>query len=389
MFLLRSSVRRSFSLFFAAVLTLFFFALFIPVPVHALSDDDVKAPSAVLMDPVTRKVLYQKNPDEQRPIASVTKVMTLLLVMEAIDDGKISLTDTVTTSEHAASMGGSDIWLEPGETMSVDDLLKATVIMSANDAAVALAEHVAGSEDEFVSRMNQRAKELGMANTVFKNCNGLDEDGHLSTAKDVALMSSELIKHEKIFDYSLTWMDYLRDGKTQLVNTNKLIRSYSGITGLKTGTTSQAGSCIAATAKRNDLSLVSVVLGCETTADRFASASTLLDYGFANWTTTIPEIPPLELVPVTNGMLPAVELEAQLPSSLIVPKGMEKQLKTTFTLPESLQAPVQQGQLVGSIEFSLENGEKLTSCQLYAKHPVEPITFASLFQIFFHALVNL
>lgn len=389
MFLLRSSVRRSFSLFFAAVLTLFFFALFIPVPVHALSDDDVKAPSAVLMDPVTRKVLYQKNPDEQRPIASVTKVMTLLLVMEAIDDGKISLTDTVTTSEHAASMGGSDIWLEPGETMSVDDLLKATVIMSANDAAVALAEHVAGSEDEFVSRMNQRAKELGMANTVFKNCNGLDEDGHLSTAKDVALMSSELIKHEKIFDYSLTWMDYLRDGKTQLVNTNKLIRSYSGITGLKTGTTSQAGSCIAATAKRNDLSLVSVVLGCETTADRFASASTLLDYGFANWTTTIPEIPPLELVPVTNGMLPAVELEAQLPSSLIVPKGMEKQLKTTFTLPESLQAPVQQGQLVGSIEFFLENGEKLTSCQLYAKHPVEPITFASLFQIFFHALVNL
>ena len=203
------------------------------IPVQALSDDEVKAPSAVLLEPQTGKVLYAKNADEPRPIASVTKVMTLLLVMEAIDEGKISLTDTVTASEHAASMGGSDIWLKAGETMTVDELLKATVIMSANDAAVALAEHVAGSEDEFIQRMNQRAKELGMTNTMFKNCNGLDEDGHVSSAKDVALMSAELIKHEKIFDYSLTWMDYLRDGKTQLVNTNKLIRSYNGITGLE------------------------------------------------------------------------------------------------------------------------------------------------------------
>lgn len=384
-----SAARRRLSVLLAAVLSFFLFSMFVPVRVQALSDDELKAPSAVLMDPVTRKVLYQKNPDEKRPIASVTKVMTLLLVMEAIDDGKISLTDSVTASQHAASMGGSDIWLEAGETMSVDDLIKATVIMSANDAAVALAEHVAGSEDEFVSRMNQRAKELGMTNTVFKNCNGLDEEGHLSTAKDVALMSSELVKHEKIFDYTLTWMDYLRNGKTQLVNTNKLIRSYQGITGLKTGTTSQAGSCIAATAKRKDLSLVSVVLGCETTADRFASASKLLDYGFANWTTTAPEIPALEPVPVTGGLASSVELKAELPSTLIVPKGMEKNLKTTFQLPESLQAPVQEGQLVGTVQFSLENGEKLTSCQLYAGAAVEPITFASLFQIFFHALVNL
>lgn len=370
----------------AAAITIFFF---LPLPIWALADDEVKAPSAVLMDPVTRKVLYAKNPDEARPIASVTKVMTLLLVMEAIDSGKISLTDVVTTSEHAASMGGSDIWLKPGETMTVDDLLKATVIMSANDAAVVLAEHVAGSEDEFVSQMNQRAKELGMTNTVFKNCNGLDEEGHLSTAKDVALMSSELIKHEKIFDYSLTWIDYLRDGKTQLVNTNKLIRSYQGITGLKTGTTSQAGSCIAATAKRNDLSLVSVVLGCQTTADRFSSAATLLDYGFANWTTTVPQIPALDPIPVTNGMQSFVELQAEIPNSLMVPKGMEKQIQTSFTLPESLEAPVQQGQLIGSVQFSLENGEVLTSCQLYARNAVEPITFGSLFQILFHALVNL
>ena len=367
----------------------FLAALFFSIPVQALSDDEVKAPSAVLLEPQTGKVLYAKNADEPRPIASVTKVMTLLLVMEAIDEGKISLTDTVTASEHAASMGGSDIWLKAGETMTVDELLKATVIMSANDAAVALAEHVAGSEDEFIQRMNQRAKELGMTNTMFKNCNGLDEDGHVSSAKDVALMSAELIKHEKIFDYSLTWMDYLRDGKTQLVNTNKLIRSYNGITGLKTGTTSKAGSCISATAKRNDLSLVAVVLGCETTADRFASASTLLDYGFANWTTATPEIPALNPVPVTNGMESKVELESQIPESLMVPKGMEQKIKSEVILPESLEAPVEKGQLVGSIRFSLENGEELAAYQLYAKEGVGGLTFSSLFQILFHALIQL
>ena len=208
--------------------------------------------------------------------------------------------------------------------------------------------------------MNQRAKELGMTNTMFKNCNGLDEDGHVSSAKDVALMSAELIKHEKIFDYSLTWMDYPGTEKTQLVNTNKLIRSYNGITGLKTGTTSKAGSCISATAKRNDLSLVAVVLGCETTADRFASASTLLDYGFANWTTATPEIPALNPVPVTNGMESKVrELESQIPESMMVPKGMEQKIKSEVILPESLEAPVEKGQLVGSIRFSLENGEEI------------------------------
>ena len=211
-----------------------------PKPVSAMTDEEVKAPSAVLMEASTGKILYEKNAHEQRAIASITKVMTLLLVMEAIDSGKISLDDVVSASEHASSMGGSDIWLAPGETMTVDELLKATVIASANDAAVALAEHVAGSEESFIQMMNDRAAELGMQETVFKNCNGLDEDGHVSSAYDVAVMSKELIKHRKIFDYSQTWIDYLRDGKTQLVNTNKLLKSYRGITGLKTGTTGQA-----------------------------------------------------------------------------------------------------------------------------------------------------
>lgn len=372
----------------AACLVLCFLLGMVSFPARALTDEQVKAPSAVLLEPQTGKVFYEKNADEPRPIASVTKVMTLLLVMEALDEGKISLGDMVTTSEHAASMGGSDIWLKAGETMSVDDLLKATVIMSANDAAVVLAEYVAGSEEEFVSRMNQRAKELGMTHTVFKNCNGLDEDGHVSTARDVALMSAALIQHEKIFDYTLTWMDYLRDGKTQLVNTNKLIRSYNGITGLKTGTTSKAGSCIAATAKRGDLSLVSVVLGCETTADRFSSAAMLLDYGFANWTTITPQTPALEPVPVLHGMAKQVELESPMPASIVVPKGMESQLRSAVEVPESLEAPVEPGQRVGSVTFSLENGEKLATYPLYAKEGVAGMTFSSLFEIFFRALLQ-
>ena len=233
----------------------------LPVAAGALSEEDLTAPSAVLMEASTGKVLFEKNSHEVRACASITKVMTLLLVMEAIDQGRMSLTDTITASEHASSMGGSDIWLEPGETMSADDMVKATVVASANDAAVALAEHLEGTEEAFVQKMNQRAAELGMKDTVFKNCNGLDEEGHVTSAYDVALMSRELIKHEKIFDYTTIWMDTLREGKTQIVNTNKLLKSYNGITGLKTGTTGGAGSCITATAQRDGLSLIGVVLG--------------------------------------------------------------------------------------------------------------------------------
>ena len=208
------------------VLLVCLFSVYIPSDVSALSDNEITAPSAVLMDAETGEVLYQKNPHEVRACASITKVMTLTLVMEAIDSGKISWSDKVTASAHASSMGGSDIWLEPGETMTVEEMVKATIVASANDAAVALAEHICGTEDEFVAQMNKKAKELGMKETVFKNCNGLDEDGHITSAYDVAVMSKELIKHKKILDYSGIWMDNLRGGKTQLVNTNKLLKSY-------------------------------------------------------------------------------------------------------------------------------------------------------------------
>ena len=356
------------------------------VPAKAISDQDVKAPSAVVMEATTGKILYEKSPHEKRPGASITKVMTLLLVMEAIDSGKIFLTDTVTASAHAASMGGSDIWLKEGETMTVDDLLKATVIMSANDAAVALAEHVAGSEDDFLRQMNEKAKALGMNDTTFKNCNGLDEDGHLTSAYDIALMSAQLIKHKKIFDYTLTWIDHVRGGKTQLVNTNKLIRTYKGITGLKTGTTGKAGSCISATAERDNVSLIAVVLGSPSTKDRFADAAQLLDYGFANWAMTAPETPALEPVPVTNGMQNSVEPEAPAGKSILVPKGKENDVVSQVTLAETLEAPVEKGQIIGKITYKLGD-ETLQETDIRAKTAISQITFFSVFRILLKYMV--
>lgn len=348
------------------------------MPVYAVSDEEITAPSAVLMDAGTGTILYDKNAHERRPCASITKVMTLLLVMEAIDAGRISLDDMISASAHAASMGGSDIWLKEGETMSVDDLIKATVVMSANDAAVVLAEYVAGTEDEFVRMMNARALELGMADTVFKNCNGLDEDGHLTSAHDVAVMSRELIKHEKIFDYTLIWMDYVRGGETQLVNTNKLVRSYEGITGLKTGTTSAAGSCISATAQRGDLSLISVVLGCATTADRFSDAATLLDFGFANWTSLKAPVPEIENISVKNAMEPTVEVKAQETEKILIPKGKESEVVYEIQMGEIPTAPVEKGQVLGKVQYLLD-GEVVQETDIYAVKAVDRITFLSSF----------
>ena len=356
--------------------------------VQALSDSELPAPSAVLMEASTGKVLYEKNAHEQRPCASITKVMTLLLVMEGLDSGQIHLEDMVTASEHAASMGGSDIWLEPGETMSVDDLLKATVIVSANDAAVALAEHLCGSEEAFVQRMNERAAELGMTKTVFKNCNGLDEDGHVTTAYDIALMSRALIAHEKIFDYTQVWMDELRGGKTQLVNTNKLLKTYSGITGLKTGTTGKAGSCMTATAERDGMSLIAVVLGCDTTDNRFSAASALLDYGFAGWTLTVPSLSPVALDPieVECGMNNSVDVSAETIPGVVVPKGREGDVVCEAVLETLLTAPVEQGQTVGKITCTLD-GETLAEIPVCAASAVEELTLSSALQYLLRAAV--
>ena len=358
--------------------------------VSALSEEEITAPSAVLLEPGTNKVLFEKNPHESRACASITKVMTLILVFEAIEDGKISFDDTVTASAHAASMGGSDIWLEAGETMTVHEMIKAVVVASANDAAVALAELVSGTEDEFVSNMNKRALELGMKNTTFKNCNGLDEDGHLTTAYDVALMSAELIKHEKIFEYSSIWLDYLRDGKTQIVNTNKLLRSYTGITGLKTGTTGQAGSCMSATANRNGLSLVAVVLGCESGKSRFSDAAKLLDYGFANYkveSLVIPEGFP-KSIRIKNGMQSTVEISCATKDSLVLPKGNTQGLLAKYTVKEEVEAPVFEGEVVGKLSYSY-NGEVVDEYDIVTKKAVEPLTFGSIWRFLWQKLITL
>ena len=356
------------------------------IPAHA-EELTITAPSGVLMEASTGRVLFEKNPHEVRPCASITKVMTLCLVFEAIDDGRLSFDQTLTASAHAASMGGSDIWLEEGESMSVNDLIKATVIMSANDAAVVLAEAVSGSEESFVAAMNEKAKELGMNDTVFKNCNGLDEEGHVTSAYDVALMSRELISHEKIFDYTLTWMDSVRNGETQLVNTNKLIRSYQGITGLKTGTTGEAGSCITATAEREGLELIGVVLGADSTDHRFQDAAALLDYGFANWKVTVPELPALERVPVSRGMSPDVAPQTGESPKLLLRATESGEVETEVEWKE-LTAPICVGDVIGTVRYSL-GGETLAEVDITAGENVEAVTFASAFEYLLSAIFTL
>ena len=357
--------------------------------VSALSEDEISAPSAVLIDADSGKILFEKNKDEQRPCASITKVMTLLLVMEALDAGKIHLDDVVTTSVHAASMGGSDIWLEEGEQMTVDEMIKATAVASANDAAVALAEHICGSEDDFVAMMNEKAKELGMEQTTFLNCNGLDEEGHLTSAYDVALMSKELIRHNKIFDYTNIWLDSLRGGETQIVNTNKLLKTYPGITGLKTGTTGEAGSCISATAQRDGLSLVAVVLGAPSGKERFADAAALLDYGFANFMTVKLDMSE-DLYPMTvdGGMENEVAIVCEDSAAVTVPKGEEGSVKQTLELSESITAPVEKGQKVGTLSYTL-NGETVASFDVVTADSVEAMSFVTVLTKLYQAAVKM
>lgn len=360
------------------------------VEVNAVTEETITAPSAVLMETSSGKILFEKNPHEQRPCASITKVMTMLLVCEAIDNGKLSLDDTITASAHAASMGGSDIWLEEGETMSADDMIKATVVASANDAAVALAEHLCGSEEVFVEKMNEKASQLGMNDTVFKNCNGLDEDGHITSAYDVAVMSRELMKHEMIFDYTSIWLDNLRDGKTQIVNTNKLLKTYKGITGLKTGTTNDAGCCMAASATRGDMSLVAVVLGCNSGKERFSDAAALLDYGFANFSVTqlkAPEDLP-KTIKVENGMQGNIGIGCDVNASIVLDKNSSSKIVSKIDLPESIEAPVVSGQKLGTVTYSLD-GNAVKSFEITALQDAEKISFASVFSVLLNSIISL
>ena len=318
---------------------------------------EIKAKSAVLLEPNTGKILYEQNADEQLPPASITKIMSLLLVMEALDRGDFDLETVVTASEHACSMGGSQIWLEPGEGMTVHDLLKATVIASANDACVALGELVAGSEEGFVELMNKKAKELGMNSTTFKNCTGLDAEGHITTANDVAIMSGELIRHELIKDYSTVWMDTLRDGKSELVNTNKLVRFYKGTTGLKTGTTSIAKYCLSATAQREGLSLVAVIMAGETSTDRFEGAKKLLDFGFANFSFQNIGAGLTETeIPLLKGEKKTLKVKADEELSLLTQKSAKNDIKRETEWNKNITAPIKKGQTVGYV--NIYNGEE-------------------------------
>ena len=319
---------------------------------------DIKAKGAVLMEQGSGMVLYEKGAHERLPIASVTKVMTLLLVMEAIEEGRIKWDDSVTCSATAASMGGSQIWLEQGEIMTVDELVKAAAVVSANDACAALAEHICGTVDSFVVAMNARAKELGMQDTNFVDCSGLDDSGY-SCAYDVAMMSRELMKHKDIQKYTTIWMDSLRAGQSQLVNTNKLVRHYKGATGLKTGTTQAAGHCLAATATRDGTSFVAVVLGCATTADRFNGARAMLDYGFSAYVSYTPPAELLQLSPVAvlGGQADSVEVTVDMPGAMLLKKGTENAVEPVAELAADLEAPVLQGQVVGT--WRLRHGEEV------------------------------
>lgn len=339
--------------------------------------------SYILMDYDTGTILVEGNSNEPHPIASVTKVMTMLICMEALQSGRISMGDMVTASEYACSMGGSQIYLEPGEQMSVEELLKSVAVGSANDASVVLAEHIMGSETAFVDAMNERAKALGMNNTHFVNCNGLDEDNHYSSAMDVAIMSRELLKHDAIRPFLGIWMDSVRNGEFGLTNTNKLIRFYDGAIGIKTGSTSNAKYCLSSAATRDGLTLIGVVLGAETTAERFEIAKQLLNYGFSNYKieTLIEADTPGDNVNVMKGKKDSVGTQTQNSFKRLMNKQSDNKVETKVTLDKDVKAPVNKGDVVGKIEL-IENKKIIGEVNLVASERVERLNFVDVFGLF-------
>lgn len=373
-------MKKILSFFLSIILTLTF-------PIYAEAEEkpvEVNAKSYVLMCVNTGDVLCASNENERLSPASVTKVMSLLLIMEAIDSGKISLTDEVTASQNAVDKGGSQIWLELGEKMTVDELLKSVVISSANDACTALGEYIAGSETGFVKMMNDRAKELGLKDSVFENCTGLDDTAtmHYSTAHDLAVISAKLMEHEKIKKYSTVWIDSLRNGETELTNTNKLIKTYKGITGLKTGTTAQAGFCLSATAERDGMSLVAVVLGSKTSKERFDSATALLDYGFANYEVRKPVINEKNItkVSVKKGVVKEITPQYSKIQEILVQKG-SGEFRYVYKINGEIKAPVKKGAVLGNITV-VQNNKTLCEIPLVSPKSVEKVSFKYLFKKF-------
>lgn len=356
-------------------------ALLLAVPAQAATAGPaVDAGAAVLMEKETGTVLYEQSAHDKMEPASVTKIMTLLLVMEAIDNGSLSADDMVTVSAYAASMGGSQVYLKEGEQMTVHDLLKAVAVASGNDASVALAEHLAGSEEAFVEQMNQRAAELGMKDTCFVNCTGLPAAGHLTSAYDIALMSRELIlKHPSIREYTTIWMDSLRNGQFQLANTNKLIRFYEGATGLKTGSTDSAGFCLSATAERDGMELIAVVLHCSSSDARSAAASSLLNYGFANY--TLMDVYPSQALPPVDVLLgesETVQPVLSTSSRILVEKSMVNQVTTQLELCQDVEAPVEAGQKLGEMTVWVGD-QQLQAIPIVADSAVERLTVPGIF----------
>lgn len=341
---------------------------------------EIPAPSAILMEKETGEVVYEKNADEKLLPASVTKVMTILLIIEAVESGRISLDETVTASSYASSMGGSQVYLEEGEQMPVSEMLKCIVVSSANDAAVAMAEHIAGSESAFADMMNKRAEELGMVNTQFTNCTGLlESDEHYTTSRDIALMSREVMKYSWIKDYTTIWMDTIRNGEFGLSNTNKLIYYYKGSTGLKTGFTQKAGYCLSATAERDGIEFIAVVMHCDTSNNRFESVKTLLNYGFANYTLAdkTPEEENLS-VRVKLGAADTVEAVPEDDGKLLIPKTSANSITKNVALEPEVQAPVRKGQELGKVTVS-DGTNILAEIPLVAAQDIESLTWFDMF----------
>ena len=352
---------------------------------------DLACESAILIDQSTGKILYEQNSHEQLRPASVTKVMTILLIMEAIDSGKLNYTDQIPCSENASSMGGSQIWLDSKETLSVDEMLKAICVVSANDCTVAMAEYLAGSEENFVMQMNAKAKEIGMNDTTFKNCHGIDEDGHVSSSYDIALMSRELLeKHPDITNYTTIYMDSLRDGKSELVNTNKLVRNYKGATGLKTGSTSLALYNLSASATRDNLSLIAVVMKAPTTKDRFQDATKLLDYGFANYSYKIlgEKDDIVKTVSVSKGVSSSVDAVLEYDSGTLLQKGSDADIIQNLNIPDTISASVKKGDKLGEVVYTL-NGETISTIDVVAKENVEKIDFFNMTKHIFNRWLNM
>lgn len=362
------------------------FVLSFPICVNAAENKKLNVKSSILMCLDTGEVIKQNNAFEHLSPASVTKLMSILLILEAIDSGKIKLTDEVAATENAVSKGGSQIWLEVGEKMSVNDLFKAVVIASANDACTLLGEYVAGSDSAFVDMMNKRVETLGLKNSHFENCTGLDDEitNHYSCAYDLAVIAKEVMKHKLILKYSTVWLDSLRNGKTELNNTNKMINKYNGMTGLKTGTTSNAGFCLCATATRDGISFVSVVLGAQTSDERFALTEELLDYGFANYKLDNIKIDnsKLKTVKVKNGVDKSITPKCELNKKLLLPKNSDK-ITYKYSFLEEVKAPVKKGDKLGVITVYSGN-KKISSIELKSDKNIKSVTFLYIFKKMFN-----